>query len=393
MTLRIAHITDERYPSLHTDCQQVIKTADALGREGCHVELIMPRMLRHLPLGPEKRRNRILSHFNVPGHFRVRDILTWPASDLRLEKLPHGVVAPFLTLLGSYDVVHTRNLIPLSIGAVLGMPLLFETYRALPRTEPRVWSLVAKTMKSPNFLGIITHSQYAKNSMVEAGADGEAIAAIPNGFDPDDFENAPTKDEAKRALQLDDKPLAVYTGHIRPDKGTPTLLDLAEDCPECHFLLVGGFPDEVAAFEEAIKERHLSNMTVVEQVPIASVPSYMAAADVLLLPTSAKPLAKPGRSTVLPMKLFSYLAAGRPILGPDLPDTEGILIHEHNGLRVPPDDRSATARGLKRLLEDRGLRKRLGAQAAKDAASYTWQSRAKKIVEFVRQRQKQLGAR
>ena len=393
MTLRIAHITDERYPSIHTDCQQVIKTADALGKEGCHVDLIMPRMLKHLTLTRSETKKRIAAHFNVSGQFHIRDILTVPGSDLRVEKLPHGLIAPLLASLGNYDVVHTRNLIPLSLGALLGLPLLFETYRALPRTEPRAWRLVQQAMRSYNFVGIITHSAYAKKSMVDSGTSEDLIEAIPNGYDPEDFRDTLTKTEARKKLNLPEGNLAVYTGHIRPDKGTPTLINLAEDCPQCHFLLVGGFANDVSNLKKILASRSIDNVSLVEQVPIASVPTYLAAADVLLLPTSGAPLAKPGRSTVLPMKIFTYLASGRPILGPDLPDTEGILIHEHNGLRVPPDERSIAARELRRLLEDIPLRDRLGAAGAQDSAKYTWQSRAKRIIEFIKERQKNMGAR
>ena len=46
MSLRIAYISDERFPSIHTDTQQVVKTIDALGRSGVHVDLIQPRMMR-----------------------------------------------------------------------------------------------------------------------------------------------------------------------------------------------------------------------------------------------------------------------------------------------------------------------------------------------------------
>jgi glycosyltransferase involved in cell wall biosynthesis len=385
MTLRIGYITDERFPSVHTDCQQMVKTADALGGQGCAVDFIQPRLARHLLRTRAGRKADICRAFNVAGRFEVRDILLWPASDLRVEKLVHGLAAPLAAGLRRYDVVYTRNLLPLRLGAILGLPVLFETYRALPRSNPRAWREVEKAARARRFLGICTHSEYSRGVMIEAGADAGSVAAIPNGYDPRDFEGVPGRDGARRELGLaGDRPLAVYTGHIRPDKGIGSLVDLAEDRPEVSFVIAGGSPSDVARVEGLLRARSLSNVRLVGQVPVARVPFYLRAADVLLLPPTAGALAA-GR-TVLPMKTFTYLAAGRPVLAPDLPDTTGILTHEGNSLRVPPDDRAAAAGALLRLTRDEGLSQRLGAQAALDAELYTWDGRAKRLVAFMERR-------
>ena len=54
-------------------------------------------------------------------------------------------------------------------------------------------------------------------------------------------------------------------------------------------------------------------------------PAWLAAADVLLIPPSRAPLEQ-FRNCVLPLKLFAYLAAGKPILAPRAPDTAELLV-------------------------------------------------------------------
>jgi glycosyltransferase involved in cell wall biosynthesis len=88
---------------------------------------------------------------------------------------------------------------------------------------------------------------------------------------------------------------------------------------------------------------------------------------------------------VLPMKVFNYLGAGRPILAPDLPDTKGVLEHGRNCLKVAPDDRRAAAAGLALLGSDAVLCERLGAAAATAARRFTWEARARRIVAIVEQ--------
>lgn len=391
MSLKIAYITDERYPSPHTDCLQVVKTIDALGAAGCQVDLIHPRLASGLLKTPSQRKQFICNHFNVEGRFNDRDLLLWPGSDLRIEKLPHGLVGPLVARSRPYDYIHTRNLLPLSISVRLGQPVLFETYKPLPVSDPWIWKVVESALKYKSFLGLAVHSDFTRDVMLDHGVEPDRVRVIRNGFDPADFSSSMTRQEARAALGLPlDGKLAVYTGHIRTDKGILTLVDLAQDKPDWSFVLVGGFPKDVEFLQSEARSRGLTNVTVRGQVPIAQVAPYLAAADVLLLPLSPIGLFKAGRATVLPMKIYSYLAAGRPILAPDLPDTVQILLHGHNCLRVEANNRRDAADALARLGKEVGLADTLGAQALEDSKQYTWTARAGRILEFVNERLQQL---
>jgi glycosyltransferase involved in cell wall biosynthesis len=387
MALKIGYLTDERFPSIHTDVQQVVKTIDALGAEGCDVDLIHPRLASTFLDSPAQRKRKLCEYFNVQGNFNDRDILLWPGSDLRIEKLPHGLVGPLVTRLRDYDYIHTRNLLPLTIATRLGQPVLFETYKPLPLTEPWAWIVVQQALKSPYFLGLGVHSDYTRGVMLDHGVDPARVRVIRNGFDPADLETSLTRDAARKQLDLPlDRQLAVYTGQIRPEKGIFSLVDLAQDRPDWTILLVGGPPKDVAVVRDEVDARGLKNMVVRGQVPVSQVSAYLTAADILLLPLSSAGLLRAGSSTVLPMKVYSYLAGGRPILAPDLPDTAQLLIHEHNCLRVEPNNRIAAAASLARLGKDKDLAARLAVTALGDSKQHTWRARAKRIMDFVNQR-------
>jgi len=85
------------------------------------------------------------------------------------------------------------------------------------------------------------------------------------------------------------------------------------------------------------------------------------------------------RRTVLPMKVFSYMAAGRPILAPALPDLEEVLTHDQTAVLVPPDDAGLAARALRDLLGDPARAGRLAAAALDASREFTWEARARKI--------------
>jgi glycosyltransferase involved in cell wall biosynthesis len=89
---------------------------------------------------------------------------------------------------------------------------------------------------------------------------------------------------------------------------------------------------------------------------------------------------------VLPLKLFAYFAAGRPILAPEASDTAGFLRQRENALLVQPDDPEAAAAALDELLTDAVLAARLGDAAKAEAQALSWDARAEKIEAFLVER-------
>jgi glycosyltransferase involved in cell wall biosynthesis len=86
------------------------------------------------------------------------------------------------------------------------------------------------------------------------------------------------------------------------------------------------------------------------------------------------------------MKLFAYLAAGKPILAPVAPDTAELLVDGENALLVPPDAPAAAAAALDRLLHERGLAERLAGNALELSRSLSWDRRAQRIAVFLEAR-------
>jgi glycosyltransferase involved in cell wall biosynthesis len=73
-----------------------------------------------------------------------------------------------------------------------------------------------------------------------------------------------------------------------------------------------------------------------------------------------------------PLKLFEYLAMGRPIVASDLPSIREVLTDSRTALLVPPGDPQALAGALSRLAGDRALARALGRASLALAADFTW---------------------
>lgn len=109
--------------------------------------------------------------------------------------------------------------------------------------------------------------------------------------------------------------------------------------------------------------------------------------DCLLLPNQRSVIIGSGADIgahTSPLKMFEYLATGRPVVASDLPVLRCALRDADNALLVPSDDAEAFCRAIMRLRENAGLAARLGAQGRADFLTlHTWEARATRILDFI----------
>lgn len=379
--MRIAYITDETFPNNSASGLQIMHTLSALAAEGADVDLLFPVRpgARHTP--HETLRAELRDHFHAECGFGLRPLPTHLTTSRVPIKIATGVAATAAALRGGYDLVYTRTIAPILPCLAKGMPVMFETYR--PLTEQYPWSKgpFRKVGGHDAFVGIITHSKLARDAFINDGVPANKVETVYNGFDPSAFATERTPSAARAALGVPDKPSVVYTGRIAPVKCIDLLLDAADKTTAGQWILAGGTDSEEAApyVERArgMPNVHLTGYLTGEQLTLA-----LQSADVLVVPPSAAPLQQFG-TTVLPIKLFTYLAAGRAIVAGQLPDAAELLTDGENARLIRPDDATALASAVDALLVNDALREELAAGARETSASLTWQARAQRILAFI----------
>lgn len=139
--------------------------------------------------------------------------------------------------------------------------------------------------------------------------------------------------QARAEMQLaDGTPGVVYCGNFAPYQGVTELLTaislVRRDIPSARLVLIGASGAEGAMMEEEITARRLRDAVVLlPRQPRDRVARFLAAADVLVSPRMY--------GGNLPLKVFDYLAAGRPIVATDIPTHRSVLTEEMAFL-VPP---------------------------------------------------------
>jgi glycosyltransferase involved in cell wall biosynthesis len=383
---RIGYISDERFPSRWTDTQQIMKTAAAMAAEGADVEVIIPRTARLFFASAPARRAALEQYYGIDARFSLTQIPTIPASRLRLEKLVHGVVAPLYSAAAGHDVIYTRNLLPVLLGLAAGRPVVFESHRVLERHYPFVHRCIRAVHQHPRFLGVVTNARMIATAFQDMGFEAERVTVAHNCFDPNDLEPRLTREEARDRLHIPgSEKIVCYAGHIQRRKGIETVVALASRTPEIQYVICGGFPADVAEARRLADGAGAHNLRFTGWIDVRDLAVYLYAADVLLIPPAKAPLEQFG-NTVLPIKTYSYLAAGRVIVAPRLPDLVEVLHDGENALLATPDAPDEAAAVVRRAFADADLAARLGARAAIDSARYTWRGRARHILDFIRQR-------
>ncbi|MFQ6049514.1 MAG: glycosyltransferase, partial [Candidatus Paceibacterales bacterium] len=114
--------------------------------------------------------------------------------------------------------------------------------------------------------------------------------------------------------------------------------------------------------------------------PHSEIPHWLKAADILVLPNTAKD--QISKYYTSPVKMFEYMASERPIVASDLPSIRDIL-NEENAFFFEPDNPKDLALAIEKLLKDKALAESIATKAHQDVQYYTWSNRAKEVLDLI----------
>jgi glycosyltransferase involved in cell wall biosynthesis len=289
---------------------------------------------------------------------------------------------PFRPEFREADLVYTRNLWVAWMSLLFGQRVVFDHYRPWPDQIPPLQRWLHRLFCNRRLLVNICHSNYTRGKYLNIGVPADKLVCVHNGYEPERLREPLTVEAAKRKVGLSpDRRTVVYTGRVNHKKGLDLVVQAARLLPDIQFVLVGSYGDGPI---EALA-RDVPNVTIVPFQPAEKLADYIFAADLLLIPPSWAPLAKYG-STVLPLKLFFYLASGRPILAGQTPDVQEVLRHGENAFLCRPDDVAALVEGVKAVLGDAALSAHLAETAQAESRDLTWSARARKIHDLLEAR-------
>lgn len=369
--MKIIYISSARMPTEKAHGLQIMKMCEALASE-TDIELWIPRRSNYIKKNP-------FEYYTIKRNFRIRKI---PCVDfVPLDKFL-GPLSLWLTELSFLffasiyflgvrgDAIYTRDKFAVFFLSFLKSNIFYEAHTMIPR-------LFFRRVKKVK--GIISISRYIRESFINCSVTSGKILVAPDGVDLTEFGIKTSKEECRKRLDLPlNERIVLYTGHLYPWKGTDTLLEAARKSTTL-FVFVGGMENDVAEFRRNVGG--LRNVRVIGHRPHAEIPYWLKAADVLVLPNSAKyAISKYWTS---PLKLFEYMASGVPVVATDLPSLREVL-DRNNAFLSKPDNAEELRRGIERVFSDSGEAHRLADNAKRAVRNFSWNIRAERILDFIR---------
>lgn len=356
--LHFSYVTAARMPTEKAHGISIASMCNAFSLCGQKVSLIIPTRKKLI-------KEDLFSYYGIHRSFVVRTIaipdfigrgLTHPLFFF-LQRL--WFVAALKRVGVPSGTVYTRE--PEIVAAFSGThKVVFEAHRW---PKGKAGTLQAQLLAGAHL--VVCNSRGTEMAVQAAGLTQTVVA--PNGYSPKAFSEAP---RSREELGLPEGFLALYAGSMLPWKGSDTVREAAqlfEGETGISIVVIGG--------ERTGRSGALTEYGAVHP---SEVPAYLCAADVLLLPNTR--VNEESERFTSPIKLFEYLGAGKPIIASDLPSLREILAPD-DAIFVAPGNSSALKEVISKLKNDAALLKYLGERSRVLALSYSWEARARRILD------------
>lgn len=373
--MRIAYVASPKLYTRGASSIEVMRMAEALGRYGYDVDLIIPY---------NSTLNGVHEYYGVEPLFGIKTLPAAPGQSLR--HIVHGLSAALYTSTrrGEYDLVLSRSIFFALISArLLGMPTIFDAHHPMDNWGSR-W-LFEALKRSRNLVRFVAISEGIGDMCVELGLPPEKLTIAPNGFNPALFHRCESTARVRKRLRLPETgPIISHIGNIYSGRGIDHLIDAARELPEAHFLIVGGEEEDIELYRRRADSTHTRNVHFTGFIPPGRVPLYFTASDILVLPYTTRMTTKWGRleaNFASLLKMPEYMASRKPIVATDIPAISATLTDEENAILVRPDSPGEILGGIRRALSDPALATRIAERAALDSSGYSLERRIATMFE------------
>ncbi len=378
--MKIFYLANIRLPTEKAHGIQIMNMCAAFAVCGVEVVLIVPR-----------RKNSIKDN---PFHFYTIKpsftIIYLPCLDLipfekwlgraafYIQSLSFLMVCRVYALFKNYDYIYTRDLWVTSLFT----SVILELHTISGRIK-KMLSLWKKHLSK-----CIVLTQAMARDLEHIGFLPSQIKVAPDGVDLPRFQVGETKTGAREKVGLpNDKILLGYVGMLRTmgvEKGLSILVQALVGLSEqvC-LVVVGGHNDDIFAYQTLACSLGVEDRVFfVGQVPHAMIPVYLRSFDMVAAPF---PPTEHYMHYMSPLKLFEYMASGKPIIASDLPSMREVL-NEEGAFWVKEHNADVWREKIAYVLLHTAEAEQKAVISYEGVKKLQWQDRAERIIDFLQKR-------
>lgn len=378
---RLLYLSNLRIPTEKAYGIQIVKMCEAFALNGLSVELVAPTR--------KDTATSLFEYYGIRNNFKITRLYS---PDFyfsgQLDKFAF-LIKNFISalrlflycLLRKQDIVFSRDELPLYFLSFFKSNLVFEAHK-FSSNRPHIY----RRFKSAN-VKIVAISSGLKDEFVKFGFSPSQIIVAHDGVDVDEFNIQESVEECRRKLSLPlDKKIIGYVGQLRTmgmEKGIAELIDatsiLKKDHLDILLAIVGGTVEDINYYKELASQKGIDHEIVfLGRKSHKEIPYFLRAFDILTMPF---PYNYHYAHYMSPLKLFEYMASGKPIVASDLPTIREIL-NDNNSVMVKPEDIREMIWGINKIISDQVFTKRISETVLLDVKMYTWSRRAEIIINF-----------
>jgi len=379
---KIIYVTTTRFPTEKAHGLSTVKICEAFADLGFSVDVIAPRLWK-------RAGGDTFEYYDVKRNFKISKVFCLDFIPLKImEKFSFVLQSVSFSLVTIFylffkygknfkqGVFFSHDYIPLYFMSFLPVSIFYDVHHF-----PGQNFMYRRVMKKS--FGFAVQTKWKIKELGDKfGIPPEKIVYWPNGTDVGKFKIAETTEEVRKTLGLPlDKKIAMYTGQLFDWKGVDSFIKAVRYLGnDVLIYIIGGSLEDVANCKKEIVEANDSKIVFVPFIVHSKIPLWLKSADVLVLPNTGKQ--KVSLYYTSPMKLFEYMASGRPIISSSVPSIMEIL-NESNAVLVEPDNPEAFGLGINKIFSNPVLASDISHQSLDDVQKYTWRSRAEKIINFI----------
>ena len=360
--MNIAYIANVRFPSERAHSIQIASMCESFSNEGNEVTLFVnKRVIDKKKAEPAMYQVQRLSH----GFF-----LPQIKASYYLSELFFASSFIFSKQQKFFDVIYSRHeWIVWFLSLFLpSQKLVWESHEA--KLNFPAQKLLKKGIKT------VVISEGIFDDYVKFGIAPQQLLVAHDAVDESFFGAIESKETARTRLGLPfAQTIVMYIGGFDSWKGVETFFAAAALLPGITVVAIGGNSEQTKYFSEKYP-----NVNFLGQHQYSDLKNNQQAADVLVIPNSGKTDLSSRYTS--PLKLFAHMASGVPVVASDIPSLTTVTGRELVML-VPADSAEALADGIKSVLSQYDHKKQLATELKEVSLRYTWNSRAKSIINFI----------
>lgn len=377
--MKIIYVANTRMPTEMAHGVQIAHMCEAFAENGADMELVVPRRFSISHVGKEDP----FKYYGIKKNFKIKKVFCLDPTPLNkylgpvsflTEAFSFAISVSTYLLFKKTDIIYSRDRFSLFFLALFKKNIILEVHQMHRSLFKFALNRVRK---------IIVITKGLKDDLIKRGVNGGKIFVASDGVDLETFKIKENKEECRKKLSLPlDKKLIIYIGQLYKWKGAETLALASKYISSDNLVVIaGGIKWYLDNFVDFLKKEKLDKVLILGHQDYSLIPCFVKAADCLVLTGTVK--YGISEKYTSPMKMFEYMTSRTPIVASDLPSFREVL-SEKNAILVKPDNPQAMAEGIEKAIKSKEFCAKISEQAYQDVQKYTWNNRAKSILDFIK---------